>query len=146
MGVESYCVKFYLVRDLWRAWRWRGEETRPWHLDHGGPQISGCICEAGVRVCPPVGEFSMCSGLPQAPNRGNPSRSEAQVPLTMSSPPPVPPGGSEVTRLYMDCIYMDLTASQGCSFAGSLFLGRWLWLFWLPGFLNSDCCFLGGEE
>ena len=39
MGVESYCVKFYLVRDLWRAWRWQGKETRPWRLDHGGPQI-----------------------------------------------------------------------------------------------------------
>lgn len=39
MGVESYCVKFYLVHDLWRAWRWRGEETRMRCLDHGGAGV-----------------------------------------------------------------------------------------------------------
>lgn len=39
MGAESYCVKFYLVHDLWRAWRWRGKETRMGCLDHGGAGV-----------------------------------------------------------------------------------------------------------
>jgi len=39
MGVESYCVKFYLVHDLWRAWCWQGKETRMRCLDHGGAGV-----------------------------------------------------------------------------------------------------------
>lgn len=73
MGVESYCVKFYLVHDLWRAWLWGEEEIGTRCLDHGGACVwlyLGCICEAGVRVYPPVGKFSTCSGLPLAPDGG----------------------------------------------------------------------------
>lgn len=36
MGGESYCVKFYLVHDLWRARRWLGEEIGMRFPDHGG--------------------------------------------------------------------------------------------------------------
>lgn len=98
MGVESYCVKFYLVRDLWRAWRWRGKEIGTRCLDHGGVRAwlyLGCGCEAGVRVCLSVGKLAVFSGLLLAPDRGKQVlKQRAIVPHHLSSsqitPPPRP--------------------------------------------------------
>lgn len=54
MGVESYCVKFYLVRDLWWASRWRREEMGVRQLDHGGVRayVAGTVSQGASLACP----------------------------------------------------------------------------------------------
>lgn len=107
MGVESYCVKFYLVRDLWRAWRWRGKEIGTRCLDHGGGRAwlyLGCGCKAGVRVCLSVGKLAVFSGLLLAPDRGK------QV-LKQRAIVPHHPSSSQITRPALPAASPRLQAS-----------------------------------
>lgn len=94
MGVQSSCVKFYLVHDLWRAWRWRGKEIGTRCLDHDGVCVwlyLGCGYEAGVRVCPSAGKLPIFSGLLWHPVEGNGSRGKRRLSLTTCLPPRAPP-------------------------------------------------------
>lgn len=103
MGVESYCVKFYLVHDLWRAWCWQGKETRMRCLDHGGAGVwlyLGVFVKLESGSARPSVDFPHALGSLRHPTEENPSRSKVQVPLP---PAAVPPRCSEVTRLYPDC-------------------------------------------
>lgn len=73
MGAESHCVKFYLARDLWRAWRWCGKEIGARGLDHGGVCVGldlGGGCEAGVGARLAVPRTPLSSGLLWAPDGG----------------------------------------------------------------------------